>query len=306
MDRTIEYVINEQDTAASGGKGLRADIFLRRQGYSAHTLARLRQLPDSLLLNGEPVHMNHELTAGDRLSVRIREPKASFAITPVDLPLDILYEDDDLVVVNKPAGMPTHPSYRNRDNSLANALAYHYQDQETPFVFRCCNRLDKDTSGLTLAARNFLCGSILSEDGRQRMIRREYLGIVRGSLTDAGLDASGTIDIPLSRKSGSILERIPDPEHGERAITHYRIVTEKNGYTLLSFVLETGRTHQIRIHMKTLGFPLVGDYLYNPEKSDRIHRQALHAYRLSFLQPLTKEPLSFTAPMPEDMARLLR
>ncbi len=337
MDRTIEYIITKQDLSSARPGSLTVEQFLRRRGYSAHTLARLRQMPKSTLIDGSPVILKSPLAPGSHLTVCIHETTVSAHVKPVDLPLEIVYEDEDLVVVNKPAGMPTHPSYQNRDNSLASALAWYYQAQGKPFVFRCCNRLDKDTSGLTLVAKHFLSGSLLSESGRRRQIRREYIGIVKGSLTDAGLVPDGTIDVPLSRKSGSILERIPDPEHGERAVTHYHLITEKNGYSLLSFILETGRTHQIRIHMKSIGFPLVGDYLYNPEEIETapdeepasaaaetapgeesasaaaatapasgLHRQALHAYRLSFSQPVTGAPLSFTAPLPEDMARLLR
>ncbi len=317
MDRIIDYVINEQDLAHPGKKGLRVEQFLRRKGYSAHTLARLRQMLDSILVNGVPVHMHEVLKAGDRVTVCIHEMDVSDHVEPVNLPLDIVYEDEDLIVVNKPAGMPIHPSAKNRDNSLASALAFYYQSQGKPFVFRCCNRLDKDTSGLTLVAKHFLSGSLISDMGKRREIHREYLGIVRGDLCEAGLELKGTIDVPLSRKPGSIIERVPDPEKGERAVTHYQVLDEKNGYSLLRFVLETGRTHQIRIHMKTIGFPLVGDPIYNPSVSARtsagevdtdcpLHRQALHAYRLSFLQPLTGGPLSFTAPLPEDMAGLLR
>ncbi len=310
MDRTIEYTITEQDTSPYLPRGVTVEQFLRRMGYSAHTLARLRQMPDSTRIDGSSVPLKRALAAGECLSVCIHETKVSPHVTPVDLPLAIIYEDEDLLVVNKPAGMPTHPSQQNRENSLASALAYYYQSQGKPFVFRCCNRLDKDTSGLTLAAKHFVSGSMLSDYGKRRQIHREYLGIIKGSLESAGIAPSGTIDVPLSRKPGSIIERMPDPEHGETAVTHYRVVTEKNGYTLLLFVLETGRTHQIRIHMKTLGFPLVGDYLYNPEETGNspasgIRRQALHAYRLSFTQPVTGQPLDFTAPLPKDMEELL-
>ncbi len=306
MNRTIDYVIKEPDLACPGKNGLRVEQFLRRKGYSAHTLARLRQMPDSVLVNGEPVHMHAVLNAGDQVTVCIHETDVSENVEPVDLPISILYEDEDLIVVNKPAGMPTHPSAKNRDNSLASALAFYYQAKGEPFVFRCSNRLDKDTSGLTLVAKHFLSGSLISDMGKRREIHREYLGIVRGNLSDAGLKKEGTIDVPLSRKSGSIIERVPDPE-GEKAVTHYQVLTEKNGYSLLRFVLETGRTHQIRIHMKTIGFPLTGDTLYNPGETDcPLNRQALHAYRLSFKQPLTGKPLDLTAPLPEDMAGLLR
>lgn len=183
---------------------------------------------------------------------------------------------------------------------MANALAWHYKSQGKPFIFRCCNRLDRDTSGLTAVAKHLVSGSILSAMSSRRQINREYLAIVKGEV----FPPSGTIDAPLSRKPGTIIERCVDYEHGETAVTHYRTLSAKNGYSLVSLHLETGRTHQIRIHMKHIGFPLIGDYLYNPDMS-RISRQALHSHRLSFIHPITNEPVEFTAPLPDDMADVL-
>ena len=173
---------------------------------------------------------------------------------------------------------------------------WYYQQQKEAFIFRCANRLDRDTSGLTVVAKHMLSANILSGMGYRHEIEREYLAIVRGNV----LPPSGTIDAPLSRMEGSIIERKVDFEHGERALTHYRVVEEKNGHSLVSLRLETGRTHQIRIHLKYLGFPLVGDYLYNPDM-EYISRQALHSCRLRFVHPITKERMTFRAPLPEDM-----
>lgn len=183
---------------------------------------------------------------------------------------------------------------------MANALAWYYKQQGKPFIFRCCNRLDRDTSGLTVVAKHLVSGSILSSMVRRHEIRREYLAIVRGSVAPP----SGTIDAPLGRKDGTIIERTVDFECGERAVTYYQTVKEQNGHSLVSLRLETGRTHQIRIHMKYLGYPLIGDYLYNPDM-EHIERQALHSYKLSFAHPITGEALTFTAPLPEDMQNVL-
>ena len=218
---------------------------------------------------------------------------------PVKLPLSIVYEDEDILVANKPAKMPIHPSMDNYYNSLANALAWYYRDSGN-FIFRCTNRLDRDTSGLTVIAKNMLSSAVLSDMAVRHAITREYLAIVRGVVTPA----SGTITAPLSRKPGSIIERCVDFEHGERAVTHYKTLETKNGHSLVSLQLETCRTHQIRIHMKYLGFPLVGDYLYNPDM-EFITRQALHSCRLSFEHPITHVPLCFEAPLPDDMKRVL-
>ena len=255
---------------------------------------------ESILVNGVWLHLNEHLHTDDTLTIRIQETECSEKIPPTELPLNIIYEDEDILVINKPAGMPIHPSQNNYYNSLANALAWYYEQQGKPFIFRCTNRLDRDTSGLTIIAKHLVSGSILATMVRNREIHREYLGISRGRVTPS----SGTITAPLGRKNGSIIERTIDFEHGESAITHYEVLEEKNGHSLVRLTLETGRTHQIRIHMKYLGYPLIGDSLYNPDM-EWISRQALHATRLRFHHPITKEPLEFHVPLPRDMQNVL-
>ena len=294
MNRTISYDID------SHSEGLRVEQFLRRKGYSAQNLSTIKRMPESILVNGVHYYMKQTLKAGDRLLVRIQETESSRNIPPVCAPLSIVYEDEDLIVVNKPAGMPIHPSLNNYTNSLANALAWYYQQQGKPFIFRCCNRLDRDTSGLTVVAKHLVSGNILSTMTKKKEVRREYLAVVRGHI----VPESGTISAPLARKGGTIIERVVDFDRGEPAVTHYRLVREANGHSLVALQLETGRTHQIRIHLKHLGFPLVGDYLYNPDM-EYISRQALHSFRLSFPHPITGEAMDFTAPLPEDMRNIL-
>ena len=206
------------------------------------------------------------------------------------------------MVINKPAGMSIHPSMNNYENSLGNALAYYFAMQNKAFIFRCINRLDKDTSGLTIIAKHMVSAGMLSAmvaDKKNGGIMREYLAIVKGTPTPS----QGTINAPIARKEGSILEREINVA-GEIAITHYTTLKNKNGHSLVSLVLETGRTHQIRVHMKHLGYPLIGDYLYNPDM-EHINRQALHSHKLKFIHPITKESMEFTAPLPEDMATIL-
>lgn len=294
MNRTISYDID------SHSEGLRVEQFLRRKGYSAQNLSTIKRMPESILVNGVHYYMKQTLKAGDRLLVRIQETESSRNIPPVCAPLSVAYEDEDLIVINKPAGMPIHPSLNNYTNSLANALAWYYQQQGKPFIFRCCNRLDRDTSGLTVVAKHLVSGNILSTMTKKKEVRREYLAVVRGHITPE----SGTISAPLARKGGTIIERVVDFDRGEPAVTHYRLVREANGHSLVALQLETGRTHQIRIHLKHLGFPLVGDYLYNPDM-EYISRQALHSFRLSFPHPITGEAMDFTAPLPEDMKNIL-
>ena len=295
MNRNIDYII-DKDSA-----GLRVEQFLRRKRYSGQNLSEIKRMPKSILVNGVHYYMRQELSTGDHLQVRICETKNSEKIPPTNLPLNIIYEDEDLLVLNKPAGMPIHPSLNNYTNSIANALAYYFQSQGKPFIFRCCNRLDRDTSGLTIVSKHLVSGSILSDMTKYREVHREYLAIARGSVTPS----EGTIQAPLGRKGGTIIERTVDWEHGEDAVTHYKVVKEANGHSLVSLRLETGRTHQIRIHMKYLGYPLIGDYLYNPDM-EYMTRQALHSHHMEFTHPITGEHMSFTAPLPEDMARVMQ
>lgn len=294
MDRTLNYIISKED------EGRRIEHFLRSRGYSQQNLATIKRMPKSVLVNGEHYYMNQRLTEGDHLAIVISETQCSEKIPPVELPLNIVYEDEDIIVINKPAGMPIHPSLNNYTNSMANALAWYYQQQNKPFIFRCSNRLDRDTSGLTVVAKHLVSGNILSTMVANREFHREYLAIVRGSVTPS----SGIIDAPIGRTGNSIIERMIDYENGETAITHYHIVKESNGHSLVGLKLETGRTHQIRVHMKHLGFPLIGDYLYNPDM-EYIERQALHSHKIAFRHPITGEKMEFIAPLPEDMENIL-
>ena len=295
MHRTLEYNISESE------KGCTVKQYLKAKGYSSRSMIELKKNPSCVTRNGEPVYMTHALQSGDKLTIHVMEEAPSEKILPVNLPLDIVYEDEDLLVINKPAGMPIHPSIHNYDNSVANALAWYFEQKNQLFVFRCINRLDRDTSGLAIIAKHYVSAGMLSEMVQRREIHREYLAIVRGSLTPT----QGTISAPLSRKPGSIIERTIDFEHGETAVTHFSLVEEKNGHSLVSLHLETGRTHQIRIHMKYLGYPLIGDYLYNPDM-EYITRQALHSHRLAFPHPITGRQMEFVAPLPEDMRRVLQ
>lgn len=295
MNRTLYYIVSPQDDGLTIGR------FLKKRGFSSQSLIQLKKREDGILKNGLPAYVIHPLRSNDLLTIHIQEDAVSAKIPPVPLPLHIIYEDEDLMILNKPAGMPIHPSMNHYENSLANGLAWYFASRGEPFVFRCINRLDRDTTGLTIIAKHSVSAGILSTMAAARQIRRDYLAIVQG--TD--LPSSGTIDAPLGRKPGSAIERMVDWQHGERAITHYRLLRSANGCSLLSLHLETGRTHQIRVHMQYLGHPLIGDFLYNPDDA-HMKRQALHSCRLQFLHPLLRTPLSFTAPLPPDMQDVLR
>lgn len=298
MERTLTYTTDHFISP------LPVNHFLKQKGFSSQNLVQLKKRPHRRAGKRDSLLHESYIAAGRYLDSAYSRGTFLGKIPPVELPLDIIYEDEDLMVINKPAGMPIHPSMNNYYNSLANSLAYYFAQQNCPFVFRCINRLDRDTSGLTIVAKHYVSAGMLSTmiaNKASSGITREYLAIVKGSVLPSG----GTITAPLGRKEGSIIERCVDFEKGESAVTHYRVLDEKNGHSLVSLILETGRTHQIRIHMKYLGFPLIGDYLYNPDMA-LIQRQALHAWRLSFRHPITGEQMHFTAPLPEDMASVAR
>ena len=295
MERIFEYQIS------SAEEGRKLGDFLREKGYSRQLLRQLKETENGLLRNGQPTFMTIALKNGDRIRVRLLEKaEGSEAIMPAPLPFEIVYEDEDLLVINKPADMPIHPSFQNHGNTLADALTWHYQQQGKEFVYRCINRLDRDTTGLLIVAKHQLSASILSDMVRKREIHREYLAIVEGIPPE-----KGTISAPIGRKEGSAILREVNFETGEPARTHFTRLETRNGLSLVSLKLETGRTHQIRVRMGYIGCPLTGDYLYYPDHT-RINRQALHSYRLSFFHPITGKALSFTAPLPEDMERAFR
>ena len=294
MKTTFIYTIGPADA------GKKISQFLSEHGYSSRLLVRLRTTPDCIYIGETSVFSNRILEARDLLTVHLTEKKGSESIIPVPMNLHILYEDEHLMVINKPAGMPVHPSQGNYGNTLANGIAYYMEEKGVEFVFRAVNRLDRDTSGLLLIAKNMLSSCVLSDQVKDHAIHREYAAIVCGKTAD-----SGTIDIPIARKEGSTIERIPSPEYGESAVTHYKTIAY-NKETDLSYIrllLETGRTHQIRVHMKYIGHPLPGDFLYNPDYRF-IERQALHSAYLRFKHPINDEIMEFHAPLPDDMALL--
>ena len=290
MKRSICYSITEKHS------GQPISAWLRSVGYSHRILTELKNSPAGILLNGAPARLKTILQEGDSLCVRLPEEVPNEKLVPSPVPLDILYEDEDLIVINKAAGVPVHPSQGNFDNTVANGLARLFAENNEPFVFRAVNRLDRDTTGLLLIAKNKLSGSILSSGAAEKMITREYLAIAEGRTDD-----SGTIRLPIARKTDSVIERCIDSNRGEAACTHYRLLAYRADIdcSLIRLVLETGRTHQIRVHMKAIGHPLPGDFLYHPDYRF-IRRQALHSWHMTFAHPITGRILSFTAPVPED------
>ena len=297
--RIFEYQITEDTLKTKDTRNIHE--FLKAHGYSSGVIRHLKETQNGICKNGVWARVHESLLPGDTLTILLTEESSSQNIVPSPLPLNIGYEDVDLLVINKPAGMPIHPSQGNFDNTLANACAWYFEQKNEPFTYRCINRLDRDTTGLLIIARHMYSASLLSCMVAKREIHREYRAVVEGLLPEDGI-----IDAPIARREGSTIEREVNFKTGEPARTHFRRLAsdispiDLKKYSLASINLESGRTHQIRVHMKHIGYPLPGDFLYNPNYSV-IKRQALHSYRLTFCHPVTGKQMDFISPLPEDM-----
>lgn len=350
--RQIDYIIPESF------HGHTVEAFLRSEGYSRTTLYHMRNT-QGLVLNGHRSYLKEVLSTGDRLRCNILETEDSPNVIETEIPLSIVYEDEDLLVIDKPAGLPIHPSMGHYEHTLGNALCWytHHVLGYEHYVNRIVNRLDRDTSGLLIAAKNMHAAARLGDMIRAHAIQREYLAIASGDVrsifhTTAAADSlSGlytgrsadpayararlqnldgrfpdsladipalsdpanpvlglhfTVDAPIGRKEDSVIERCIDYTKGDYAVTHGLLLSynKEKDLSLLRLKLETGRTHQIRVHMKYLGHPLPGDFLYHAD--DRyITRQPLHSWRLRFRHPISGKQLELTAPLPADMRCLL-
>lgn len=297
MIRNLQYKIEPQHHNKSIG------LFLKEKNYSRCVLIELKKTKVGIRKNGIWACVNELLKTGDVLDIRLIEETSSENILPKASELDILYEDEDILVVNKPYNTPIHPSINHYDNTLANYVAYYYQQQNTPYIFRCINRLDRDTTGVTIIAKNLLSASILSKSMHEHGIGRTYIAFVEGVTKEKGI-----IDLPIGRAEGTIIKRKVDEKAGKRAVTHYHrlevIHIKGKAVSVVALRLETGRTHQIRVHMTSIGHPLLGDFLYNKE-SHMLTRQALHAAECTFYHPITEAYQRIMAPLPKDMARLV-
>lgn len=265
---------------------------------SGGILTGLKAEPDGILVNGCRETVRFVLHTGDTVELNFPEDEQS-DIEPVELPFDILYEDEDVLAVNKPSGMPTHPSHGHRLDTLANAAAYHYK--EKPFVFRAVNRLDRDTSGIVLLAKNRLSASLLFEQMKAGGIKKTYYALCRGIPPSE----TGIIDKNIKREKDSIIfRRVCPPDEGRTATTIYKSITlYKHPQGIISLVeLKplTGRTHQLRVHTASEGFPILCDGLYGDGFDGGLSRLALHASGLSFTHPATGALIEISAPLPEE------
>ena len=255
-----------------------------------------------VIVNHIIVKVNYRLKTGDVIEIDIPDAVPT-EIVPENIPLDILYEDDDLLIVNKPKGMVVHPAVGHSTGTLVNAIMYHCQGNLSGINGEIrpgiVHRIDKDTTGSLIICKNDEAHRNIAEQIKEHSVTRRYVGVVAGTFSEE----SGTVEGAIGRHPNDRKRMTINEKNGKPAVTHYRVLQTLKGASFMEFELETGRTHQIRVHMKYIGHPLIGDFLYHPDFR-QIDRQALHAARLSFLHPIKKEPLVFTAPLPPDMQAL--
>ena len=282
--------------------------FIKNLSLSSKMVKYLKYKEDGILVGGNRVTVRYVLKCGDILSLALDDTESSKTATPTKLPLDIIYEDGDIIVVNKPPFMPTHPSHGHHDDTLANALAYYYQSRGIPFVFRPINRLDRNTSGLVIVAKNKIAAGKMTEHMKAKRIKKSYIALLKGRLdapTEVALhngEEMGIIDKHLHRTAASIIVRevcAPDAPDADSAITYYRIIKSSDNCTEVEAFPVTGRTHQLRVHFASLGHPIIGDDLYG-ESDPFIDRHALHARTLEF-PLLSGETIKLSAPLPDDL-----
>lgn len=281
--------------------GLEVNTLLRRTlGLSGTVLRRVKCLEDGVTLDGARVNVRVRAAQGQTLSVRMTDPKPSSGVVPAPGPLDIVYEDSDLTVLNKAPGVLVHPGHGHFDDTLGNYLMYHYRQSGDESGFHPVHRLDKGTSGLVVIAKHPHAQEKLKNQLHTGDFRRVYLAVCDG----VPPAPSGLIDAPIGRAEGSLMAREVRPG-GQPARTRYRVIRACGPRSLVELELETGRTHQIRVHMAHLGCPLAGDFLYGTEDDSLISRPALHSARLELTHPITGERLRFSAPLPADLAALI-
>ena len=269
---------------------------------SNRLITKLKQ-NNKILLNQKVSHINTTLHIGDEVNINLDFNEISDNIVSVKMDLNIIYEDEYLLIVNKTYELPVHPSMLHYNNSLSNGVKYYFESNNIKRKIRAVNRLDKDTSGIVIFAKNEYIQECLIKQMKSKTFKKYYLAILEGNLENK----KGTINAPISRKENSIIEREIN-EKGAVAITHYKLIKNFTykmfNFALVEFELETGRTHQIRVHSKYINHPILGDTLYG-NASSLISRQALHAYKVSFLHPVTKQNIMLETELPDDIKKIL-
>ena len=298
----MEFVIDQ----AHHGKTVLSYIRHTLQ-ISSRMLTVLKQTENGITVDGEHVTVRRVLCQGNvlRLAIDDTAEHASHNIPPADIPLEIVYEDAHVIAMNKPPHMPTHPSHNHHDDTLANALAYRYAQEGVPFVFRPMGRLDRNTSGIVLAAKDKVASGMLTSAIKAGEVQKTYLAIVTGELPADG--KTHTIECGIRRMADSVIMRTTcedSTDPSEASITDYEVLAAAEGLSLVRVKPRTGRTHQIRVHFAYIGHPLLGDELYGTPDA-RIDRHALHALSLEFPVPFAQERICVSAPLWEDMLDLI-
>lgn len=287
MVEIIKFTVSKEHDGTKAGRYLRTVCSL-----SARTLAQLKRTENGLTINGQLLRSIDNVYAGDVIEMRLQSEVNS--ITPVEGELDILFEDGYILIVNKPAGMPVHPVKKHQLDTLANIVSYRYMNSGSDFLFRAVNRLDSDTSGAVIIARDRHTASLLQGAD----IEKHYIAVCHGKIAE-----KGTVDSPIALKPDSKIVRHIS-ENGKPAVTHYEPIVSLNDATVIDLHLETGRTHQIRCHMSSIGHPLLGDDLYGGS-IELIPRQALHCHKISFIHPILNTKIDIKADVPKDIAELI-
>ena len=287
--------------------GIRLDTFIAQALPDISRSAAQKLMDNGLVtLNGKTVKKNHKTTAGEVFEIELPEPEET-DLVPQNIPLDIVYEDDDVILINKPRGMVVHPAPGHPDGTLVNALMYHCGDSlsgiggvKRPGIV---HRIDMDTSGLLIVAKNDAAHAHLSDQLSDRSLSRVYEAVVYGRIKED----SGTIDAPIGRHPTDRKRMAVTDKNSRNAVTHYEVIARYNGFTHVRCILETGRTHQIRVHMTHIGHPLLGDLVYGRKKAEKgLSGQCLHAKRLKFIHPATGEPMAFETDLPVYFSEILK
>ncbi len=291
--------LKEKITELNNDKTIK-EILKTNFNISNRLIIKLKKY-NQIFCNDIPCYVNKIVKKDDIVSIEINfSEEENDNIIPIPKDIAILYEDESLIILNKPANMPTHPSNLHYSDTISNYLKYYFNSKNIFIPIRPINRLDKDTSGIIIFAKNSFIQESLIKQMKNNTFKKEYICIVNGILKRK----NGTIDLPIARKDNSIIERCVNT-NGKKAITHYTVLQEFENYSLVNVVLETGRTHQIRVHFSYLHHPLIGDDIYG-DKSNLLKRQALHCSKISFIHPITKKEIKINCDIPDDIKSILK